>query len=267
MTDHLDDARIQDALDGRLGPEALADAREHVRSCGSCAERWQAYESLKRVATRLAQVAVPGPLAEAVRAALDAADARERGASRWRRRLAGAAVAAGIVTVGIAAWLATRSRDAASPPTLPRQAAQDFRAFRSGQTALDLETDDPAALERHLAGQGLGFPVRVFDLAMMQQRLLGGGVGEVAGRPSALFAYRGADGALVVCQMYAGTLAGLPAPRERREHEGIPFQVYREGELTVVFWPEGEVVCVLVGDGPPEAIVALALAKAMKAAA
>jgi len=33
----------------------------------------------------------------------------------------------------------------------------------------------------------------------------------------------------------------------------------------VVFWSEGDVVCVLVGDGPPEAVVSLAFAKAMKA--
>lgn len=61
------------------------------------------------------------------------------------------------------------------------------------------------------------------------------------------------------------TLYAVAVRRRRREHDGIPFQIYEAGELTLVFWQEGEVVCVLVGDGPPEAVIALALAKAMKA--
>ena len=288
MSGHLDDARIQDALDGRLGPGPLADVREHVRGCAACAERWEAYEAFKRSAARLAEVAVPGAVGEGVQAALDAEDGRRGGGWLDRPRwLAAAVAAAAVVAVGLGAWIALRPSTTvveketvpgqtagpgatvpsdAAASALPRRVAQDFRAFRSGAAALAVETADPAALERHLAGQGLGFPVRVFDLAMMRQTLLGGGLGDVAGGRSALFAYRGADGALVVCQMYRGTLAELPPPLERREHDGIPFQVYRDGELTVVFWPEGGVVCVLVGDGPAESVIALALAKAMIAA-
>lgn len=266
MTAHLRDEQIQDALDGRLDDEALARSREHARSCEACGGRWQAFESLKRRTADLPAPEMPAALAGEVASALDAEQRRARDARRRNRWLALAAGVAGLVAVvGVGTRLATSPKDVPGARDLPAEAAQDFRDFRSGRLKLALSTSDPAVLEAQLARQGLGFPTRVFDLAMMKQHLLGGGVGDIGGRRAALFAYRGEDGALVVCQMYRGTLGELPAPPRRREHEGIPFQIYDAGGLTVVFWPEGDVVCVLVGDGPPEAVVSLALAKAMKA--
>lgn len=264
MTAHLGDDEIQDALDGRLEPAVLARHRDHARSCEACAERWRAFEAVKRQTAQLASPEVPAALADGISSALDAEDRRARAGGRRNRWLALAAGVTGLAAlVGLGTRLATRPNRVAAD--LPAAAVQDFRDVRSGRLKLALPTSDPVALERHLAAQGLGFPTRVFDLAMMKQSLLGGGEGEVGGRRSALFAYRGEDGALVVCQMYPGTLAELPAPTRRREHEGIPFQIYDAGGLTVVFWAEGDVMCVLVGDGPPDAVVALAFAKAMKA--
>lgn len=49
-----------------------------------------------------------------------------------------------------------------------------------------------------------------------------------------------------------------------REHNGIAFQVYREGDLTLVFWQEGDVVCVLTSAAPAEDVVQLAFAKAIR---
>jgi hypothetical protein len=42
------------------------------------------------------------------------------------------------------------------------------------------------------------------------------------------------------------------------------FLIYRRGALTLVFWQEGDVICVLASDIAPEAAVALAFAKAVK---
>jgi hypothetical protein len=44
---------------------------------------------------------------------------------------------------------------------------------------------------------------------------------------------------------------------------GIGFQVYEAERITLVFWLEGEVLCMLAGDGDREALVQLAFAKAM----
>ena len=68
---------------------------------------------------------------------------------------------------------------------------------------------------------------------------------------------------MLVCEMFTGKMADLPAGSEAREHNGFRFQIFRQGDLTAVFWPEGAVVCVLISDGPPEDVVQLAFAKAM----
>ncbi|MBI4419359.1 MAG: hypothetical protein HY560_00910, partial [Gemmatimonadetes bacterium] len=149
-------------------------------------------------------------------------------------------------------------------PDFVQAATRDFATFRAAALRLDLETSQPAALERHFASAGVPFPTRVFDFGMMGYELAGGTVHRLSGRPSALFAYRGAAGDRLVCQMYRGEVAELPAPAEEREHNGIRFLIYRAGDLTLVFWQEGAVVCVLVGEGDPEAAIQLAYAKAVK---
>jgi hypothetical protein len=64
--------------------------------------------------------------------------------------------------------------------------------------------------------------------------------------------------------MYEGRLASLPQPDEVRDHGGIRFQVYRKGKLTLVFWQEGAVVCVLASDAESDDVIQLAYAKAVK---
>jgi hypothetical protein len=64
--------------------------------------------------------------------------------------------------------------------------------------------------------------------------------------------------------MYEGQVAALPPPAERRTNDGIEFLVYRDGDVTVVFWQEGEIACALAANGDPEAAVRLAFAKAVK---
>jgi anti-sigma factor RsiW len=267
MTTHLRDEQIHDALDGRLSEPLLGELRNHVRSCGACRARWQALEALKSSLRELAAPKLPPALAQALSATLDTEDRRRRSAMRGRRWLLLAAGVAGLAA--LAGWMARFATPPheTRPDSLPVLMARDFQALRSGHEQLSVRTSNPVELERRLAASGLGFPTRVFDLAMMKQHLLGGSAGTLGGRPAALVAYRGEDGTLLVCRMLNGTLAELPAPQRRRDHEGIAFQIYDVDGLTLVFWQEGVVVCALVGDGPPEAVVELALAKAMKAVA
>lgn len=85
----------------------------------------------------------------------------------------------------------------------------------------------------------------------------------VGGRPSALFVYRGERNKILVCQMYEGSARDLPRGAEVRRHGGISFFVYRRDARTLVFWPEGKVLCVLASEAPTEEVVALAFAKAV----
>jgi len=73
-------------------------------------------------------------------------------------------------------------------------------------------------VESLYARGGIDFRTRVFDLGMMQYRLVGGRIHRFAGRPSALFAYRGPEGRDLVCQMYEG--GSRSAPKRDRSEEG-----------------------------------------------
>jgi hypothetical protein len=44
----------------------------------------------------------------------------------------------------------------------------------------------------------------------------------------------------------------------------MAFHVFRDRELTLVFWQEGEIVCVLTGAGDRETVVQFASARAVK---
>jgi hypothetical protein len=254
---------LSEALDGRLQGEGLEAVLGLVRSCAECRAAYEALAWTKAQAGRTPAVTAPPELEEEIRRGLD------RGAvgpprARTRRAAVFAALAA-LVVLALAAAL-VRLRPASPPPTLPQAVAEDFRNRGARTIALGIETTDPARLEAWLDSASLGFPTRVFDLRMMGYELRGGAVDSIAGRASALVVYREvATGREVICRMLLGRLRDLPPPDEALEHDGIRFQVYEAGRITLVFWPEGEVLCMLAGDGDREALVQLAFAKAMRA--
>jgi len=253
---------LQDLLDGRLDPSARAEVEAHVAQCPACrrelaALRWVKEVALGQLPGSPAPVDLPGRIA----AALDAADrevvteSKPRSTSWTRRAYLGAAFAAA------AALLVLLLRTVPST-TVPAAVARDFASYQSGRLELEHRSTDPASIEAFFRARGIRFPTRVFDLGMMEYQLLGGRINRVAGSPSALFAYRGPAAVDLLCQMFEGRLADLPPPDEVRENRRTRFQLYRLGTTTLVFWQEGSVVCVLVSDGNPEAVIQLAYAKA-----
>ena len=172
-------------------------------------------------------------------------------------------MAAGAAAAAVLLWTLVAPRIAG--PSLPVQIAATYRAYTAGTIALAVRTSDVAEVEAFFRRSDLGFETRVFDLNMMGYRVEGGSLSVIDGRRSALFAYRGPGGETLLCQMYQADTAGLPAPTRRVTRNAIEFLVYTTGSLTVVFWQEGELVCVLVGEGDSQAILELAAAKAVKA--
>jgi anti-sigma factor RsiW len=259
--DHPLGEELQDLLDGRLAEPARAEMAAHVAQCPRCREELAVLERARAAARGLLPLAQPADLAGRIASVLDAADrtsapgaTRRRLSHRWRFVAAGLVAAAALV-----ALLILRSA-----VDLPGAVARDFAGYRDGRLALQLRTGDPAALEHFFAERGVAFPTRVFDLAMMQYRLAGGRVHRLAGRASALFAYTGPDAAPLICEMYGGSLAELPRAAEQRVHDGITFHVYRVSRMTLVFWQEGAVVCVLASEGNTDEVVQLAYAKAVR---
>jgi anti-sigma factor RsiW len=255
-------ATLQDFLDGRLDAARQAEVQAHLEACPQCRAELEALRWVRDIALKqLPGEELPPAVAERVATALDAADRRARPATspiagrRWHR-WAGAGAVVVAVLVLLLAW----------PPRadLADAVAHDFAAYSSGALQLDLRSSDGEAVESLFVAGGIDFRTRVFDLGMMRYQLVGGRIHRLRSRPSALFAYRGPDGRGLVCQMYEGRLADLPRPDEVRQHEGITFQVYRAGRVTLVFWQEGEVVCVLTSDAESEAVIQLAYAKAVR---
>ncbi len=248
---------LQLLLDDRLPRERRAEVEEHLRGCARCRREVEALRLVKTgVRDALPQHAVPPALAARVSAAL-VKEAKRAIGFRW------AAVVA-LPLAAAALFVLLLLRPWGEGPDFVTAAASDFIAYRAAQLALPMETGDPAVLERAFTTSGLPFRPRVFDFAMMDFRLRGGAVHRIAGRVSALFAYVGSRGDRVVCQMYQGTTSELPAGAEEREHDGIRFRIYRSAGVTLVFWQEGSLVCVMAADGDPEQVIQLAYAKAIK---
>ncbi len=261
------ESEIQELLDGRLSHERRAEVERHLSGCEECRRLREALAFVQEtVRTGSPVPRVPGEVVAAVSAAIDrevrrATPSEPRAVPTGRRRRTRVALVAGLAAaLGLAVILLRARTD-----TFPAAAARDFQRVRSGATSLGLQTENPGAMEAYFVREGLPFRTRVFDLGMMGYHLEGGSVHALAGRPSALFVYRGPAGRLLVCRMYEGAMGELPRASEVRSHGGFEFHIYRRGERTLVFWQEGAITCVLVGDGPSEAVIQLAFAKAMKA--
>lgn len=264
MSAHLqhDLDELSELLDGRLDEERRRAVEDRLRSCAECRAAHAALSWTRAEVQRLSSTS-PGPseaLDEALRAALDRAVTRPPAVAARRASLL---VLAAVLVAVLAAFFIRPHRE---PASLPEAAAAVVSARAGAQLRLELEASDPRAVEAYFASARLGFPTRVFDLAMMGYDLQGGLVDHLAGRRSALSVYRDrASGREVLCQMLREGLAALPPAHEQREHDGIRFALYHLAGITVVFWEEGEVLCVLAGAGNSEGIVQLAFAKAMKA--
>jgi anti-sigma factor RsiW len=248
---------LQDLLDDRLTEPRRSEVAAHVESCARCRRELEALRWVKsQIKTHLVDAEPPAELSPRVRAALVTADKRPRWPSVSRRAWIAGAVAA-------AALLIVFYRGHKSTP-LPAMVATDFVAFDTGALKLEIESDDPKVVEAFFTRNGVDFPTHVYDLAMMQYRLAGGRVHRLDGRASALFAYRGPGNTSLVCQMYEGHVDELPATDDVRENNGIKFYVHQWENVTLVFWQEGDIVCVLASDASRDDVVQLAFAKAMR---
>lgn len=252
---------LQDLLDGRLSEPQRAEVEAHVAGCARCQRELDALRWVKSaVPLNVGVVELPAELASRVRAALDAPQQRSTGVP-WVARVSRRAWIAGAVAAAAILLMFMRGHKSTALPAL---VAADFVAYNTGAVRIDFESSDPKAVEAYFAENGVAFPTHVYDLGMMNYRLAGGRVNRLGERSSALFAYRGAGDTALVCQMYEGKVTELPATDDVRERNGFRFYVYRSENITMVFWQEDGVVCVLASEAPLEDVVQLAFAKAMR---
>ncbi len=257
------DEELSELVDNRLDGAARAEVEAHVAACPVCRARLDALRRLKAsLAASRAGQEVPIELGARIARALDVED-RRRSGPFWTSKPFLVAASVALVVAAATAFFLSRRVDVPSVGAV----AEDFRAFKADRLVLDMQTASPQELEEFFTRRGIRFETRVFDFGMMNYGLVGGRVHAQAGRPAALFAYRaraGSAGDVLVCQMFSGSVGELPGPAAVRHHKGIAFHVFKDGDLTLVFWQEGEIVCVLTGGGDPEKVVQFAFAKAVK---
>jgi anti-sigma factor RsiW len=253
MAEGHDGEVLQDLLDGRLDTARAREVREHLDHCPDCQRELDALAWVKRSVAAVAPAFVPAGLERAVRAAVGRAQGRDSS-----RRVFLAAAASVLLGSGGVFWVLGRPR-----PSLPAAIARDYERIRSSAVPLESTATRSDELEAFFRARGVPFRTRVPDLAMMRYHLAGGRAHRLGGGPSAMLVYRGEGGRTLVCQMYEGRLDELPPPADVRDHRGFRFQVYREGDVAVVFWQEGAIVCVLAGDFGEREVLALAFEKAM----
>jgi len=254
---------IQELLDNRLSPETRAEVERHLEVCPECRRHFEALRWTKEFSgSHFADSRMPGDLERRVLNALDREDERTtRGKGLtwlWTRKPLLVSICLLLAVAIPLLYYFLKSRE------LPSEVASAYQEFRAGKLPLDLTTQDVKEMEKYFSDHGVPFATRVFDLGMMNYRLAGGRVHQLKGRTSALFVYRGEGDKSLLCQMYPGHEPDLPRGADIREHNGIRFHVYRQNRLTLVFWQEGEISCVLVSDIDPEEVVQLAFAKAIK---
>ena len=246
-------------LDGRLDAAARTEVESHLATCEECRRAFAALRWTKQyAATRFAAPDAPADLREKILRSLRADTIAEIVPApprrTWSRPLA---LAASILFAALIAGFFFFGKS-----TLPALVVKDFRAYRTQELPLDLATDDVKQMEEFFSAHGVPFTPRVFDLGMMQYRLVGGRVHRLAGEPSALFIYRGPAGEDLLCQMFPGKVGELPAGAKRLVNKGIEFFIYRKARMTAVFWQEGAIVCALASDIESDNVTQLAFAKA-----
>ena len=258
-------AELQALLDNRLDAATRAEVERHLAACPECSHELEALRWTKQLSGRFgSETKAPAELrAKILRdihsLARPAATPAKVSAWPWIFKPSSRpyfATAALVIALGT--WLLRPGALA-----LPGLVAQDFRALQTQRLALEFSTGDVKKMEGYFAERGLKFNTRVFDLGMMNYRLEGGRIAPSQRQPRAQFVYRGPANQSLLCQMFVGRVADLPAGATVRENKGIQFHVYETNGLTAVFWQEGAVVCALVSDIPKEEVIQLAFAKAM----
>lgn len=264
--------RLLDRIDGHLDPAEAARVDAHVAGCADC-QREMAQLAAGRAAARTLRRddAVPVDLRASVMAALDGIDREQAAAPPGampaprpivapRRRFMqwGAVAAAALLAIVLIRIVGDDAVDHVA------RTRATFSTLQQGTLALAVRASSAETLQRYFDGAVTGQRVRVIDLGMMGWRLEGGVVRPMGASAGALYTYRSTSGdTRLMCEMFPERLSALPPADSVRHEKGFEFRVYTRDGVTMVFWQEGDLVCVLVAALPPEDVVALAVAKAM----
>ncbi len=231
---------IRNFLADRLDPPSVQAMESHLKQCESCRRDVETWGWIQRNCIAHREVA-----------AESAATLKKRSCQLGRMRgsrlfsLQYFQSFCGLVLMVMAAL---GLRDILPLPDFPSEVARDYREIREGTLDLERYGQDPKELDQFFSRCGVPFGTRVADLRDQHYRLVGGRVHQLINRRSTLYLYRGRSGEILLCELYVGTMAELPSGGLLRESPERTFLIFRDQALSLVFWQDGNMICVLASD-------------------
>jgi anti-sigma factor RsiW len=248
--EHVAEAELQAYFDGELGPERRRAVETHLAAHPEDALRLESYRGHDMLIRRAYRSLADRPISPRMLRAV-----MQHGAAGTRHRWfwPAAALASGILLFVAGATSGWYGRTLLVPAdslahTLVADAAAAHLVY-----AVEVRhpVEVPASEEAHLAtwlGRRLEVPLRVPDLSASGYELVGGRLLPAEqGQPAAQLMYQDVGGRRV-------TLYVRATPGDQR----TAFRFAREGSLSALYWEDGEVAWVLVGELPRAQLLELA---------
>jgi anti-sigma factor RsiW len=253
MTDpagHVTEAELHAYFDGELTSERRRAVEAHLAAHPEDVARLESYREHDMLIRRAYRPLAERPLPASLVRALVRAEARPTRRWWW----VAASTAAALLLLAAGATSGWYGRDLLAPAAEPpvRTLLADASAAHLTYTAeVRHAVEVPATEQDHLAkwlGRRLDVPLRVPDLTKSGYELVGGRLLPAEeGRPAAQLMYQDVGGRRLTLYMRA-------AP----DVERTAFRFSQEGKLSALYWEDGKVVWVLLGELPRAQLLALA---------
>jgi anti-sigma factor RsiW len=248
--EHVTEAELQAYFDGELGPERRRAVETHLAAHPEDALRLESYRGHDRLIRRAYRTLADRPISpRMLRAVVQHGAVDRRRGFFWPA----VALASGILlfVAGATSGWYGRTLLAPTDPRAHTLVADAAAAHLVYVVEVRHPVEVPASEEAHLAtwlGRRLDVPLRVPDLSESGYELVGGRLLPAeAGRPAAQLMYQDVGGRRV-------TLYVRATPGDQR----TAFRFAREGDLSALYWEDGAVAWVLVGELPRAQLLELA---------
>ena len=251
MTDpaeHVTEAELHAYFDGELGPERRRAIEAHLATHPEDADRLESYRRHDMLIRRGYRTLAARPVTPRMLRALLEQRARQR---RWLWPAVAAAAGILLFVAGATSGWYGHTLLAPADPRAQTLVADAASAHLVYAVEVRHPVEVPASEQAHLAtwlGRRLDVPLQVPDLNESGFELVGGRLLPAEqGRPAAQLMYQDVGGRRV-------TLYVRATPGDQQ----TAFRFTREGDLSALYWEDGDVAWVLVGELPRAQLLELA---------
>ncbi|MFN8006788.1 MAG: hypothetical protein U0V70_07165 [Terriglobia bacterium] len=130
---------------------------------------------------------------------------------------------------------------------------------------MELKTPDAKEVESFFAKNGIAFHPEASGPLMVRYPLVGISLHQILGRRGTLCIYQKDANRFLLSEMFPGNAAELPDGALTCGKGPRQLYIYREDNVTMAFWQDGRLICVLASDNDVEELIQMALQKARRA--